>query len=216
MEPRVCVNSLMKIPSTKYATDTTQLITIVADLIYNLSQTSRFEFNRYLTVHHATLSYYSIMCLRQCEEMLEAIINYWECNIFEKQYLREYLGTLLSSWKEIRDLRWICLQDIDDFVSEKEKRTQGHIVVKEFAHSLFDEIDYLRCLGSSPSESTGILMMKLMELKPMPLVVSSYKLDPKHFYKIGWGPHPTAFRVYRFYSWLTSVLSSATKIIFMG
>ena len=125
MEPRVCVNSLMKIPSTKYATDTTQLITIVADLIYNLSQTSRFEFNRYLTVHHATLSYYSIMCLRQCEEMLEAIINYWECNIFEKQYLREYFGTLLSSWKEIRDLRWICLQDIDDFVSEKEKRTQA-------------------------------------------------------------------------------------------
>ena len=205
----------MKIPSTKYATNTIQLITIVADLIYNLSLTFRFEFNRYLTVHHATLSDYS-MCLRQCEEMSEAIINYWECNIFQKQYLREYFGTLLSFWKEIRDLRWICLQDIDDFVSEKEKRTQGHIVVKEFAHSLFDEIDDLRCLGSSLSESTGILMMKLTELKPMPLVVSLYKPDPKRFYKIGWGPHPIVFRVYRFYSWLTTVLSSATKIIFMG
>ena len=216
IKPRACVDSLMKIPSTKYATDTTQLITIVADLIYNLSLSSRFEFNRYLTVHHATLSDYSIMCLRQCEEMSEAIINYWECTLFEKHYLLKYVGTLLSFWNQARDSRWICVQDIDYFVSEEEKTTQGHIAVKEFAHSLFDEIDNLRCLGNSLSESTGILLMKLTELKPMPLAVSLYKPDPERFYKMGWGPHPTVLRVYRFFSWLTSVLSSAAKIISMG
>lgn len=51
--------------------------------------------------------------------------------------------------------------------------------------SICNELSNLLHLGSYLTDSARISWMKLTELKPMPLVVAVYKLDPKRFREMG-------------------------------
>ncbi|GMY21815.1 hypothetical protein FCV25MIE_17056 [Fagus crenata] len=60
---------------------------------------------------------------------------------------RSGVGDLERFLRFVGDVHSTCLGEIDDFTDEGEKRTHGYKVMKEFAHSLFNELFHLECLG---------------------------------------------------------------------
>uniref|UniRef100_A0A2N9IH38 Uncharacterized protein n=1 Tax=Fagus sylvatica TaxID=28930 RepID=A0A2N9IH38_FAGSY len=58
--------------------------------------------------------------------------------------------------------------------------------------------------------------LKLTELKPMPLIVTQYKPNPKHLLSPSSKPTASACGILCFFSWLTTVLSSARLRLGLG
>ncbi|GMY21796.1 hypothetical protein FCV25MIE_17037 [Fagus crenata] len=209
-DPPVCLAILLNIPSAKYVNDPTQLIGIIVDKIYNSTLTSRFKLNHHLTVHAANLSANSKMCLRQCEECSQDLLNFMDQPGPE-------LGTLETFLGFVDGVHSTCLDEIDDLTDEGEKRRHGYQVMKEFAHSLFDELFHLECLGLYFTQTAMMSKLKLTELKPMPLIVTQYKPNPKHLLSPSSKPTASACGILCFFSWLTTtVLSSARLRLGLG
>lgn len=183
-KPKVCLATLMKIPSTKYATNLTQLVRIIVDQTYKWSLTLGFKFKQYLTVQPSNWSINLLMCVK----VSDVIVNYWEDGFIGlDEFNHKYVtyGTLDHFWTQILYQVFDCTDELDFFTFEEEKRTQGYKLVKEFMGSICNELSNLLHLGSSLTDSAGISWMKLIELKPTPLEVAMYKIDPKRFREIG-------------------------------
>ena len=75
LKPRNCFIKLMQISSTKYVTDSTQIIKILVDQVYNSSLTTRSKFDQVLTFQHTLLSSDSIKCLRRCQKSADDSVN---------------------------------------------------------------------------------------------------------------------------------------------
>ena len=90
-EPRVCLATLMKISSTKYATDLSQLVRIIVNQTYNWSLTSRFKFKQYLAVQPSNWSVNLLMGVK----ISDNIVNYWEDGLSrpEPNYKDRYVTT---------------------------------------------------------------------------------------------------------------------------
>jgi hypothetical protein len=129
---------------------------------------------------------------------------------------RSGVGDLERFLRFVGDVHSTCLGEIDDFTDEGEKRTHGYKVMKEFAHSLFNELFHLECLGLYFTETAMMSKLKLTELKPMPLIVTQYKPNPKHLLSPSSKPTASACGILCFFSWLKTVLSSARLRLGLG
>ena len=213
-EPKICLATLKKILSAKYAKDLTQLTRIVADQSFNSTLAARRKFIQYMAVHHGEPEFN----LRGCVEKLDNIVNYLDADfvghsIGSPDDDTSIYGTLKHFWRSSIDHILDCTLDYDIYTPQEEKRTERYKVLKEFVTSITGEIHNLLHLGSSFSINAGISSMKLTELKPMPMVVALYKPDKKRLIQT-WGlwlrrqlqPRPTRCGVHCFFSWLKSVL----------
>ena len=205
-KPGNCFFKLMQIPSTKYATDSTQIIRILVDQVYNSSLTARSKFDHILSFQHTHLSSDSIKCLRRCQKSADDILSFWDDRFMnDKLFPLPPLGTVHHFWRRARIHVVSCL-----YHDER----ADNVVVKEFIHSVFDEIDDLVGVGNALKHKVqSFRSMRQTELKPMPLVAHhrhEWCPDPKRYRERGLPlePEPTACRVLHFFSRLTSVLSS--------
>ena len=101
-------------------------------------------------------------CLRQSEEMSDNVVNYWVHGFLNDGPNMKY-GTLEHFWH----LSYVHVRDCRNYDID----CTDNVEVKEFMHSVFDEIDDLLLVGQSLTYGSKKRLVRLTELKPTPLVV---------------------------------------------